>query len=110
MITENDLKEAIAKCNGVSKPNETAYILYAAATYLLDRVEKEQAEKPEMRYSNAPAPIPETVDYYTDTDLSRAIDGKNAADVWDVIEEVFEAVHKIAPRLYEAAIQKLDEI
>lgn len=109
MITENDLKEAIAKCNGVSKPNETAYILYAAATYLLDRVEKEQSDNKAL-YSYANAPMQEVVDYYADTDLSKAIDGKNATDVWDVIEEVFEAVHKIAPRLYEAAIQKLDEI
>jgi hypothetical protein len=109
LITENDLKEAIAKCNGVSKPNETAYILYAAATYLLDRAKKEQSDNKTL-YSYANAQMQEVVDYYADTDLSRAIDGKNAADVWDVIEEVFEAVHKIAPRLYEAAIQKLDEI
>lgn len=37
MITEHELRERVAECQGVHNPNETAYILLAAATYLLDR-------------------------------------------------------------------------
>lgn len=110
MITEKDLKEAIAECQGERNPNANTCMKLAAYYTILNNLYPEKQES-QHSYSTALSnPVEEKVDYYSDTELSKAVDGKSAADVWNVIEELFEAVKKIAPRLYEAAIQKLDEI
>ena len=114
MITEHDLQEAIAECQGKRNPDAKTCIMLAAFYTIRDHLypEKQQVQEdlPQPRYSYSPAPdeVEKTIDYVSDTDFGRLIDGRNAADVWPIIDElVSSALSAVNPRLYDAFIRKL---
>ena len=43
------------------------------------------------------------------SDFLRAVEGKNADDVWRIIDELAESVAAFQPRLYQAVLQQLAE-
>lgn len=108
MITERDLQEAIAECQGERNPNANTCIKLAAYFTIYDHLYPKQAEKAE----EVPQAIFKTVNEgtiadYGDTDFYRAIKGKKAADVWDVMNELMETIQVINPRLYEGVMRQL---
>lgn len=126
MITEKDLQEAIAECQGERNPNANTCIklaaFYTIRDHLFPHEEKQLTNQPvssqigdtdfEMpsAYSYAPPPdeAETIIEYYSDTEFGRLIDGKKASDIWPVVDElVSDAVKTINPRLYEAFIQKI---
>lgn len=109
MITVDDLKAAIAECEGERNPNANTCMKLSAYYILL----REKQGAPEYAYSGAPAPVSpvkETVEYYSNTEFAAAIEGKNAASVWAVIDELMTVLQAIKPGLYEGALRKLREI
>lgn len=44
------------------------------------------------------------------SEFLQAIEGKPAAEVWQLIDELAEAVQALQPRLYNAMIQKLKDL
>lgn len=50
------------------------------------------------------------VDIYGDNPIVQAVNGKDQVKVWDVIQELMEAIQVLAPNLYEATIEKLNNI
>ena len=111
MITEKDLQEAIAECQGKRNPDANTCIKLAAF-YTIKRELYGTAETPKEPapvYSYAgPDRTPESlIDYYSDTDLSRMIDGRSQAEVWPIIDELVTAVRVLNPRLYNSFIEKL---
>ena len=114
MITEQDLQAAIAECLGERNPNANTCIKLAAF-YTIQRQlygNPEDLSAPEPpSYSFAAAPpeeVEKTIDYFSDTEFGRLIDGRRASEVWPVVDElVSEALRAINPRLYDAFMQKL---
>ena len=113
MITERDLQEAIAECQGQRNPNANTCIKLAAFL----TIQKELFGNPEplgnsdrFSYSGPVETIVRTIDYPGDTDFSRAVDGKDPAKVLPVLDEIMEAVMVFNKPLYDAAIRKLDAI
>lgn len=111
MITVDDLKEAIAECEGERHPNSSTCIKLMAYYYLLDQY----AEKPEMMpmYSNAAEPIQAKevfVADYGDGELFPLIKGKAARDVWQVMNELFSTLGMVNKPLHDSAKRKLEEI
>ena len=109
MITVDDLKAAIAECEGERNPNANTCMKLSAYYILL----REKQGAPEYAYSASPAPespVKETVEYYSDTEFAEAIEGKNAASVWAVIDELMTVLQAIKPGLYEGVLRKLREI
>lgn len=114
MIYEKDLDESIARYQGEVNPSiETCRKLAAC---LIVKKElfgiTEQLERAENAHSYsfaaAPAePVETTIDYYSDTEFSRAIDGKSSADVWPVMDELMTAVQTLMPKLYDGVMRKL---
>lgn len=51
--------------------------------------------------------VVEVIGNYGDSDFFKAIDGKSAAFVWSIMNEVMEALSVFNPRLYENAMQRL---
>ena len=47
---------------------------------------------------------------YNDNPIVQAVNGKDQVKVWDVIQELMEAIQVLAPNLYEATIEKLNNI
>ena len=118
MITEKDLQEAIAECQGQRNPNASTCIKLAAFL----TIQKELFEKPEQfeaveksepikTYSFEAADSKEKiVDYPVNTEFGNLIDGQIAADVWDVMQELMDALKITNPKLYSFAIRKLGQI
>ena len=114
MIYEKDLDESIARYQGEVNPSiETCRKLAACLI-----VKKELFGKPEpleraddahsYSYAAAPAePVETTIDYDSDTDFARAINGRDPADIWPWLDELMGTLQLIHPRLYDAAMRKL---
>lgn len=112
MITEQDLAQAIAECQGERNPNANTCIKLAAFYTIRDAMfgRPEPRPEPETAYSFAAAPaepVENLIDYYSDTDFSRVIDGRKPADVWPVIDDLMTHLQIIEPRLYNAVMRQL---
>lgn len=109
MITVDDLKAAIAECEGERNPNANTCMKLSAYYILL----REKQGAPEYAYSASPAPVSpvkETVEYYSETEFTEAIEGKNTGSVLAVIDELMSVLQAIKPGLYEGVLRKLREI
>lgn len=112
MITEKDLQEAIAECQGERNPNANTCIKLAAFYTIMNEM---YGEKPVVvenaitpSYSYSGEQIETTIDYYSDTEFSRMIDGRKASEVWPVIDELMSTIQAIQPRLYDGVMRKLE--
>lgn len=114
MITEKDLQEAIAECQGQRNPNASVCIKLAAfltiQRELYGNTEPIQNEPITPRYSYAAEPqerVETTIDYYSDTEFAKAIDGKQASEIWPIIDELMEVLRVTTPRLYSGVMRKI---
>lgn len=115
MIYEKDLDEAIAVCQGERNP--TANTCYKLAAYMILKRELfGKPEQPEERAENVysfaagpPEPVEPLVDYAGDTPFAQAIDGRKAAEIWPIMDELMTTVQIMVPRLYDSVMRKLGE-
>ena len=118
MITEKDLQEAIAECQGQRNPTTNTCIKLAAFLTIQKEMfgKSEQFEtveklEPIKAYSFQAANSKEKiVDYPVDTEFGKLIDGQIAADVWDVMQELMDTLQITNPKLYSFAVRKLEQI
>ena len=107
MITIDDLKAAIAECEGERNPNANTCMKLSAYYTLL----KEKQREPEKTsYSHDPAPVIPTVSYYSETEFGKIIENKETSSVLKVIDEVMTVLQAIRPKMYNGIIRKLNEI
>jgi hypothetical protein len=108
MITIDDLKAAIAECEGERNPNANTCMKLSAYYILL----REKQGKPDTSgYSSASAPsVSETVDYYSETEFGQLVQDKPVKDVMSVMDELISVLSAIQPRLYNGVMRKLNEI
>lgn len=113
MIRIDDLKEAIAECEGERNPNANTCIKLAAYyTILQHMTEKEPPETMPVlpqNYSFASYADNETVQYESDSEFSQVIHGKEVNDVLQVMDELMTTLQGIIPRLYDGVMRKLDK-
>lgn len=102
MIRADDLRAAIAECQGERNPNANTCMKLAAYYTILRELEPLENSPNLPRYSSE--------GYSSDTEFSAAIEGKNEASVWAVIDELMSTLEAIQPRLYAAVIRKLKEL
>lgn len=108
MITKQDLLEAIAECQGQRNPNANTCVKLAAYHIILDHMDDDKAEK--YSYSSAPS-IPQisipTVEYWSDTEFGRAVNGKSVEEVLPLVDELMQTIQVLQPKLYDAVMRKL---
>lgn len=118
MITEKDLQEAIAECQGQRNPNANTCIklaaFYTIRNELFGNSEKlpvaaESATTPTYSYAAPPEQVETIIDYQGDTEFSAVIDGRRADDVWPVMEELMEVLRVTNKPLYKATIRKIQD-
>lgn len=109
MITEQDLQEAIAECQGQRNPNASTCIKLAAF-YTIRRElfgeEKDAAQFPAYSYAAQTESEPIIMNE-SGSDFARAIDGRPQAEIWPLMDEMMETIHAIHPRLYSAVMDRL---
>lgn len=107
MITEHDLQEAIAECEGQRNPTANTCIKLAAFYILRDKMfpSVEHVDTEPVFYSRSSAGDM----YYSESEFGQIIDGKPAADYMPIIDELMSTLSVLQPRLYASVIRKLTE-
>lgn len=103
MITEKDLREAIAECQGVRNPTASTCIKLAAYYTILDNISHDEPPEVYSGYSGAT----EGINIDSESEFAGVVNGMRPDDVWDVIDELMSTVMVVNPRLYQAVIRKL---
>lgn len=109
MITEKELHEAIAECQGVRNPNANTCLKLASYYTILDHISGEEIKRVIPEYSYASEKISGNISYRSDTEFSKLIDGRDQKEVWGVIDELMTTLQVVNPRLYASVIRKLEE-
>ena len=104
MITEHDLREAIAACQGERNPTSSTCIKLAAYLTILDSMTPK--EEPERGYSMATPPEP-IIQATGDSEFARKVNGRKLADIFPEVESLVEAVQVVNPRLYNSFMARL---
>lgn len=102
MITEHDLREAIAECEGQRNPTSSTCIKLAAFYTILEKMYPEEVQEHEpVFYSRATR-------YTSDTEFGRLISGMSEEKYLSVIDELMSTLQVLNPRLYAGVIRKLE--
>lgn len=96
MIREQELREAIAECQGERNPNANTCIKLAAYYSILDHMSPEQPQAIEIKPEYS----------FADSELSRAFD-RDPERTMDLLEELLQSLQLLYPRLYESFLFKL---
>ena len=111
MITEKDMQEAIAECQGQRNPNANTCIKLAAFyTIRREMFGEEKDAGPLSGYSFLPEPqstAEPLIRNDSDSDFARAIDGRRQEEIWPLMDEMMDTIHAIHPRLYNAVMDRL---
>lgn len=107
MITEQDLREAIAECEGVRHPTSKTCINLAAFYIIRDHM---YPEAPTTGYSTEAPAISHPVEPVEigDSEFLSAVSRLPRQDAWRIVDELMDAVKVLHPRLYSATIRKLN--
>ena len=108
MITEHELLEAIAECQGQRNPNANTCIKLASFYTILDHIENKSEDLHVTNYSFANEPE-NTIIYNSGTEFADAIYGKNIDDIISIIDELMTTISVINPPLYKSVIRRIVE-
>ena len=111
MITEKDLREAIAECQGARNPNANTCIKLAAYYTILNTLYPEPKQEPvEVGYSTMPSYDEYVPQIRSDSEFVNVCIDKNIAEVLEVLDEHMEAIKLLYPKEYDSIIEKIKEI
>lgn len=105
MITERDLQDAIAECQGERHPTANTCIKLAAYFTIYDHLYHKSEEEPVPQ--NIIQPVGDEIPDYGDSDFYRTIRGRHPAEVWAVMNELMDTIQIINPKLYDGVMRQL---
>lgn len=108
MITEKDLQEAIAECEGQKNPNSNTCIKLAAFYTIRDNLFPTNSDitEPPVVYSRSSA-SEDFYSYNSGSEFSDIIKGMETNKVISIMDELMDTLQVINPRLYNSVIRKL---
>lgn len=108
MITEHDLREAIAECEGARNPTANTCIKLAAFYTILNQMKPGEPTpeivKSDYSYSNG-IELP-----YSGSEFSQATESKGIDKVFPIIDELMDALMVLNPGLYKSVIRKINDL
>lgn len=107
MITDKDLQEAIAECQGERKPNAQTCIKLAAYYIIRDHITDNGSTGSYYSHDSGPS-FADHIDYDGNSDFAQAIKGKSAMDVWPIMDELMTTLEALNPRLYAGVMRRID--
>lgn len=108
MITEQDLREAIAECQGQRNPNASTCIKLAAFLTIQKELYGEK-ETPSYSFASSPPEYDDYIVFDGDSEFAEAIDGKKQEKVLPILDELMSVLSAIQPRLYRGVLDKLKD-
>lgn len=116
MITEDDLKDAIAECQGQRNPNANTCIKLAAFLTIQREMFgqspqlEENVEKIKPYSFQSANSKDDIINYPTDSEFGRLINGKAVTDVLNVMQELMNTLLITNPELYNFAVRRFNKI
>ena len=113
MITEQDLQEAIAACEGELRPNASTCMKLASFYTIRDHLSGRGS--PDKNYSGAAVP-PDNMRSYVQADDGSASEFMRLVSVVDIndavaiMDELMDTIQVMNPRLYAGVIRKLKNV
>lgn len=102
MITEKELLEGIAECQGQRNPNANTCYKLASFYTILDHLKQTDDVKESVQtYSYAPEM------YRSDTEFGEAIADLGDYEVLAIMDELMSTLSVVEPRLYASVLRKL---
>jgi len=115
VITQQDLQAAIAECKGERDPNANTCVKLAAYYILMEHLYPSEDDThlesaPSYSYATEPENHAEpTIDYYSDTEFSEAVDGRAVSEIMPIIDELMSVLQATNPRLYAGVMRKIEQ-
>lgn len=111
MITEHDLREAIAECQGQRNPNANTCVKLAALYTILDHLKEDKKEMGVKMIDVSPRSFAagNTISYNGKSEFSRVVNGKDADAVIAVMDELMSTLEEMIPKLYNGVLNRLKE-
>lgn len=109
MITERDLREAIAECEGTRNPNANTCIKLAAFYTILEHLGNEDKSLemiPGYSFTNSP----EEKIKYSDSEFSHLVEEKGIEKCFSIIDELISTIYVMNPGLYRSFVKKLTDV
>lgn len=108
MITEHDLAEAIAECEGQRNPSANTCLKLAAFYTIRDKMfpateDKEDVRLPQYSYARSIQSM------NADTEFKRIAAEMNPEDLVDIMDELMTTLKAMIPKLYDGVMRKLSE-
>ena len=108
MITEKDLLEAIAECQGQRNPNANTCIKLAAYYTILQNITDNKQLEP--TYSFAGPVNNNVMDYNGNSEFMKLVNGMDQDDILSIIDELMITLQIVNPKLYASVIRKVAEV
>lgn len=115
MITERDLQEAIAECQGERNPTANTCMKLAAFYTIYEHMYGKPKDglsksvQSDASYTAPPPPESGAISAKSESEFAGAIDGKAWNDVFPIFEELMATISVLNPRLYRAALRKFED-
>ena len=116
MISEQDLLQAIAECQGEREPNANTCIKLAAFYTIYNQMYGTKPEPvnniPAYSFAAAPAQAVEntnTMSIKSGSAFARAVNGKNSAEIMSKIDDLILTLSEVNPRLYRCFMRQLKD-
>lgn len=118
MITELDLQEAIAECQGVRNPNASTCLKLAAFLTIQRELFGKKDEGIAQVYASVPAPSysydappdrNDLIEYSAETEFAETINGMGQEKVLEIMDELMTTLQVVQPRIYASVMRKLKD-
>ena len=118
MITEQDLQEAIAECQGVRNPNASTCLKLAAFLTIQREMFGKRDEGIAQVYASVPTPSysydappndEKLIEYDSDTEFAQVIGGMKQENVIAIMDELMTTLQVVQPRIYASVLRKLKD-
>ena len=108
MITEQDLLEAIAECQGQRNPNANTCMKLASFYTILDHMAEKPSysEMPNYSFANE---TENTVKYQSGTEFADAVYGRDVDEIMGIMDELMSTLSIVNPPLYRSVMRRVVE-
>ncbi len=90
------------ECHAERNPDAKTCKRLAALYVILDHITEEQEPPAPFVYTDSGK-----VDIDSDTDFANAVNGRDLADIWPVIDELMTVLQATNPRLYAGVMRQI---
>lgn len=115
MITEKDLQEAIAECQGVRNPNASTCLKLASCLTIQRELFGKKNEDISQVYSpkylyDVPSGREKLIEYSAETEFAEIINGMEQDEVLAIMDELMTTLQMVQPKIYAYVMRRLKDI